>query len=54
MASLVQAGLFLIGVGIGTAITSVIAIPEALNPIRHILWFILIIIGVALIIKAHN
>ena len=54
MTTFLPAGLFIIGVGIGMAITSVLTIPEALNPVKNILWFILLIIGVALIIKSHN
>jgi len=54
MTSLLSAGLFIIGVGIGMAFSSVIPLPDALNPIKASLWIILLIVGVVLIIKSHN
>jgi len=54
MASMVSAGLFLIGVGIGTTIGQVLYLPEQLAFIKPALWIILIVIGVILIIKSHN
>ncbi len=49
MTSKVQAGLFLIGVGLGTALP---AFPGPLELFRPWLWIILIIIGIILIIKS--
>lgn len=43
-----QAGIFLIGMGIGVALPS---FPEPLNIITPWLWIILVIIGTALVIK---
>ena len=54
MTMFLPAGLFIIGVGIGMAFTSVIPIPDALGLVKNILWFILIIAGVGLIIASHK
>jgi len=54
MSTISTAGLVIIGVGIGMAATSVIPLPAALDPVKNILWFILIIVGLVLVIKSHN
>jgi len=54
MASKVSAGLFLIGVGLGTTINQLLPSLGQFDVVKQALWIILIVIGVILIIKAHD
>lgn len=46
----VQSGLFLIGIGLGMVINSVIPLPAGLEFVKQIAWLIFIVAGTYLII----
>ncbi|MFA6064357.1 MAG: hypothetical protein WCW44_04145 [archaeon] len=46
----VQTGLFLIGIGIGMILNSVIPLPAELNFVKQIAWLVFIVAGTYLII----
>ncbi|MCX6803163.1 MAG: hypothetical protein NTY48_01180 [Candidatus Diapherotrites archaeon] len=50
----VQTGLFLIGIGIGMVINSIIGLPAELAFIKQIMWLIFILVGTYFIINSSG